>query len=133
MVVWTIWEVRNNKVFNNVDTTISKTEDMVRFRVVWWFKYLGGGSSYSITHMLLNIKECCSNSRKMKVPKKDEWVSPPVDALKLMLMVRREVIQAWLALAKFFVIMVERDSNSIVDFMAHKRSRNKEESFFWCD
>ncbi|KAK3188617.1 hypothetical protein Dsin_028178 [Dipteronia sinensis] len=75
-------ETRNNKVFKDVEAIISQAEDMVRFRVAWWFKYLGGGSSDPITHMLLNIKECCLDSRKMKAPKKDEWFTSPIDALK---------------------------------------------------
>ncbi|KAK2654451.1 hypothetical protein Ddye_014307 [Dipteronia dyeriana] len=33
-----------------------------------------------ITHMLLNIVDCCKDSRKMKLHPSAEWLPPPVDS-----------------------------------------------------
>ncbi|KAK2648436.1 hypothetical protein Ddye_015925 [Dipteronia dyeriana] len=54
-------ESRNNKIFKDVGVDINQAEDMVRFRVAWWFKNLGKGSSDPFMHILLNIEERCTN------------------------------------------------------------------------
>ena len=76
MIVWTIWEVRNQNTFKDVQLDFVRAVDMVRFRVGWWFKYHGAGSKEPITVILLNIKEMCTdNSNKKK--SKGSW-NPPL-------------------------------------------------------
>ncbi|KAK2638878.1 hypothetical protein Ddye_026673 [Dipteronia dyeriana] len=74
------WRGWNNKVFKDAILSLSQTEDLIHFKVVWWYKYLGGGSSEPITHMLLNVVEYCKNSRKMKLYPTIEWIPPSVDS-----------------------------------------------------
>ncbi|KAK3200402.1 hypothetical protein Dsin_023817 [Dipteronia sinensis] len=81
-VSWSIWEARNGKVFKKVEASFSKTVDMVRFRVAWWFKNLGKGSKDPITIMLLDIAERCTETYKVKIPKLEKWMPPQSDGLK---------------------------------------------------
>ena len=76
-VVWTVWEARNNLVFKGKPVDLPRVEDMVRFRVGWWFKHFGGGSSDLITLILLNLVECCSEDTRKKFISYERW-SPPV-------------------------------------------------------
>ena len=66
-VVWSVWEVRNDFIFNSKTVGMDQSMDMVKIRIVWWFKNHGLGSSASISTLLLNINKGCSN---MKVWKK---------------------------------------------------------------
>ncbi|KAK2651456.1 hypothetical protein Ddye_011312 [Dipteronia dyeriana] len=81
-IVWTIWESRNNKVFKYMEAVSCHAQDMVRFRVAWWFKYLGGGSTDPIMHMLLNIQESCLIAGKRKLAGNEEWSPPHIDSFK---------------------------------------------------
>ncbi|KAK2658712.1 hypothetical protein Ddye_005245 [Dipteronia dyeriana] len=82
VVVWTIWESMNEKVFKDGAANVSQAEDMVCFRVAWWFKNLGKGSSDSITTLIWKIKEGCINSTITKSRKAVEWVPPPNGSFK---------------------------------------------------
>ncbi|KAK2652275.1 hypothetical protein Ddye_012131, partial [Dipteronia dyeriana] len=80
--------------------SLSQVEDMVCLRVAWWFKYLGGGSMDLITHMLLNIVECCLHSRMSKFSNLGEWIPSQVDMLQfnvdgsaMVLRVRRVLVE----------------------------------------
>ncbi|KAK3225721.1 hypothetical protein Dsin_005583 [Dipteronia sinensis] len=66
-VSWTIWEARNQIDFRGIMTDIGQAKDTVKFRVVWWFKYLGKGSKVPISTMLLNVKDNCSTQNSVKV------------------------------------------------------------------
>ena len=55
--------------------------DMVKIRVVWWFKHHGKGSKDSITSLLLNIKDCCVENKIMKQTKIKNWVPPTANSL----------------------------------------------------
>ncbi|KAK3223218.1 hypothetical protein Dsin_010243 [Dipteronia sinensis] len=81
-VVWTIWETRNIKVFDNRDTSLNQAEDLVKFRVAWWFKNLGNGSTDTITTIVLNIKDCCVEARGSKSLKFKDWRLSPTESLK---------------------------------------------------
>ncbi|KAK3183422.1 hypothetical protein Dsin_030708 [Dipteronia sinensis] len=59
-----------------------QAEDLVKFRVAWWFKTLGGGSSDSITAMVLNVKDCCVDVRGLKIRKAKDWNHPPAGSLR---------------------------------------------------
>ncbi|KAK2654193.1 hypothetical protein Ddye_014049 [Dipteronia dyeriana] len=57
-------------------------EDMVRFRVGWWFKNCGRGSLESITHIILNITELCTDVSKNMFSRTKGWLPPSLNALK---------------------------------------------------
>ncbi|KAK3229324.1 hypothetical protein Dsin_001205 [Dipteronia sinensis] len=81
-VTWTIWETRNNKIFKDGEVNAAHAEDMIRFRVAWWFKFLSGGSTDPVTLILLNIADHCTDSKKRKFPNRLEWFPPNKDVLK---------------------------------------------------
>ena len=62
-----MWEVRNDFIFNSKVVRMDKTMDLVKIRIVLWFKNHDPGLSASISTLLLNINKGCSN---MKVWKK---------------------------------------------------------------
>ncbi|KAK3227605.1 hypothetical protein Dsin_007467 [Dipteronia sinensis] len=43
-IVWTIWEARNLLVFERKVPNVEQAADLVKFRIIWWFKHLGRGS-----------------------------------------------------------------------------------------
>ncbi|KAK2663529.1 hypothetical protein Ddye_002103 [Dipteronia dyeriana] len=81
-IVWTIWESRNDKVFKLEAAILKKAMDLVKFRVAWWFKNLGKGSSESISLMIIDIAERCLDQDKVKVPKMGDWIPPQLEILK---------------------------------------------------
>ncbi|KAK3224604.1 hypothetical protein Dsin_004466 [Dipteronia sinensis] len=58
-VGWTIWEFRNNFIFKRQKSILEQAAYMVKFRVVWWFKFYGSGAQHSVSNMMLNVKESC--------------------------------------------------------------------------
>ncbi|KAK3195684.1 hypothetical protein Dsin_026994 [Dipteronia sinensis] len=82
VVVWTIWEARNSKLFKNGKANLNQAVDMVQFRIAWWFKHYGTSSMDPITYMLLNIKDRCTDATKVKSPKIEEWIPPSFNTLK---------------------------------------------------
>ena len=64
--VWTIWEFRNHKVFNDVDASSSIAVDTIQFCVAWWFKDHGCGSMDPITSLLQCVSEHCKDPSKPK-------------------------------------------------------------------
>ncbi|KAK3226986.1 hypothetical protein Dsin_006848 [Dipteronia sinensis] len=65
-VVWTTWETRNHLIFKGSKADSNQAIDMVKCRIVWWFKHIGRGSSETITSMLNNIKDVCIQSKPKK-------------------------------------------------------------------
>ena len=61
---------------------VSQIVDTISFRVVWWFKHFGKGSSDSITSLLLNISERCIDPILVKEVKNDIWTTPKGGVLK---------------------------------------------------
>ncbi|KAK3213081.1 hypothetical protein Dsin_017787 [Dipteronia sinensis] len=57
---WSLWEARNRVVFKGISADVNYVIDLVKFRVAWWFKHHGKGSTEPITLMLENLKECCT-------------------------------------------------------------------------
>ena len=80
--VWTIWEVRNNKVFNNGESEMSLALDSIQFRIAWWFKHHGCGSSVPLTSLLQGVSEFCKDPVKTKQRIVEAWVPPVLGALK---------------------------------------------------
>lgn len=78
VVVWTIWEMRNDIVFNGKNIDQIKSLDSIKFRVVWWFKNFGCGSTVDTTLLLLDVEGRCVDSKLVKVGRPSSW-SPPVD------------------------------------------------------
>ena len=79
-VVWSVWEVRNNLVFKEVQPDFCCVVDSVRFRIGWWFKHLGRGSSNPITLILLNIVDRCSEEPKKKRAVNFQNWKPPANS-----------------------------------------------------
>ncbi|KAK2639075.1 hypothetical protein Ddye_026870 [Dipteronia dyeriana] len=65
-VVWTIWEVRNQIIFEDKRTSLEVAQETVRFRIAWWFKFLDKGVVDSVTVLMLNLKDACVESRRVK-------------------------------------------------------------------
>ncbi|KAK1550760.1 hypothetical protein Q3G72_024390 [Acer saccharum] len=78
----TVWEVRNATVFKGKVADISFAVDTTMFRVAWWFKHLGKGATIPVTMILLNIKECCTENRKVKKNSLESWIPPSLGVLK---------------------------------------------------
>jgi hypothetical protein len=38
LCVWVVWNERNNKIFNNVQTTIDQLLEKIKFHSLWWLK-----------------------------------------------------------------------------------------------
>ncbi|KAK2648312.1 hypothetical protein Ddye_015801 [Dipteronia dyeriana] len=81
-VVWTVWESRNQVIFNDKETNVWQAIDIVKFRVAWWFKHLSKGSKETLTYMLLNIKELCVDGKPIKKINKADWIPPANSNLK---------------------------------------------------
>ena len=47
--VWTIWDSMNQMIFRNFDQGVYQAIDMIKFRVVWWFKHHAEGYADSVT------------------------------------------------------------------------------------
>ncbi|KAK3219249.1 hypothetical protein Dsin_013219 [Dipteronia sinensis] len=80
--VWTIWDVRNQKVFKEKDTDFTVTVDTINFHIVCWYKYHGAGSHDPITSILLNIPDLCKDPKKSRKRKAEEWTPPDNKGLK---------------------------------------------------
>ncbi|KAK2637917.1 hypothetical protein Ddye_025712 [Dipteronia dyeriana] len=59
-----------------------KAADLVKFRIVWWFKNLGKGSKDSIQSLLLNFKHLFIEFKKTKKKCILDWIPPTGDYLK---------------------------------------------------
>ncbi|KAK3220760.1 hypothetical protein Dsin_014730 [Dipteronia sinensis] len=81
-IVWTIWEVRNQLVFEDIEPNVVKASYVVKFQVVWWFRHLGKGSMDAFQTLLLNVKEFCVDSMKTKKKRILDWNPPAVNHLK---------------------------------------------------
>ena len=81
-IVWTIWDFRNNKIFKDKEASLFLASDTVLFRVAWWFKHHGKGSSDPITTLLRNISEFCKDSNMPKKSRFVRWIPPGKEALK---------------------------------------------------
>ncbi|KAK3227199.1 hypothetical protein Dsin_007061 [Dipteronia sinensis] len=81
-VFWTTWEARNKMVFEGLEVNMDQAIDLVKFRVVWWFKHFGKGSKDTVTALLLNIKELCVENKIVKSIKMQNWVPTMANCLK---------------------------------------------------
>ncbi|KAK3213218.1 hypothetical protein Dsin_017924 [Dipteronia sinensis] len=69
-------------IFNNKILDFEQTVDMVKFRIVWWFKHHGKGSKDATTAILLNLKDRCEKVKPMKRINVETWIPPIMDMLK---------------------------------------------------
>ncbi|KAK2654158.1 hypothetical protein Ddye_014014 [Dipteronia dyeriana] len=81
-IVWSIWEARNHMVFKGLTVELSLVIDSVRFKVAWWFKHHGKGSTEPITILMENLEICCCEASHMKVVTAKKWRPPPEGSLK---------------------------------------------------
>ncbi|KAK2656852.1 hypothetical protein Ddye_009904 [Dipteronia dyeriana] len=56
--------------------------DLVKFRIVWWFKKFRKGIQNSFQSLLLNFKELFVDIKNRKHPRIEDWNSPSADSLK---------------------------------------------------
>ncbi|KAK3189252.1 hypothetical protein Dsin_028813 [Dipteronia sinensis] len=82
MEVWTVWESRNSRIFEGKEISVSNATDLVKFRVGWWFKHHGKGSTEPITSILLNLSVICVDNQNLKQPQKEAWYPPYGNGLK---------------------------------------------------
>ncbi|KAK2639287.1 hypothetical protein Ddye_027082 [Dipteronia dyeriana] len=73
---------KNRKVFKDVEASLLKALDMVRFRVALWFKNLGKGSIDPVTLILLDIEGRCTDMSKVRLSKVGKWIPPGPDTFK---------------------------------------------------
>ncbi|KAK3182806.1 hypothetical protein Dsin_030092 [Dipteronia sinensis] len=73
-----MWKTRNNLVFEGKAAYMDRAVDMVKLRVVWWFKYNGKGSKEPVSSLLLNVKDDCVEHKKRKKINIQKW-NPPAD------------------------------------------------------
>ncbi|KAK2652397.1 hypothetical protein Ddye_012253 [Dipteronia dyeriana] len=78
----TIWESRNQSIFNNKETIVECTLDMIKCRVGWWFKYYRNNSQDSVTNIMLNLKDLCKDKVVIKRSIITNWSHPYVNGLK---------------------------------------------------
>ncbi|KAK3222103.1 hypothetical protein Dsin_009128 [Dipteronia sinensis] len=76
------WEMRNQVVFKGIATSVAQDEDIVKFRIAWWFKHHGNGSMLPISTMLLNLPKSFLETKILRKAKVDVWIPPSGDALK---------------------------------------------------
>ena len=81
-ITWTIWECRNQLDFEEKKVEVRQAADLVKFRIVWWFKHIGKGSNEAVELMLLNLKDLCVDQKKSKVSKIVDWIPPDLGYLK---------------------------------------------------
>ena len=81
-VVWTVWELRNHKVFEDKSPCLTTTQDLVRFRVAWWFKFLGKNVSNSVSALMLDLKGYYVETRKVKKSVIQDWFPPLMNSFK---------------------------------------------------
>ncbi|KAK2639752.1 hypothetical protein Ddye_027547 [Dipteronia dyeriana] len=74
--------MRNEVVFRGKNIGVSQVVDMVKFRMVWWFKHFGYGSKESIDILLLDLTKWCVDPRKMKNQAAEAWIPPRGNVLK---------------------------------------------------
>ncbi|KAK2662605.1 hypothetical protein Ddye_001179 [Dipteronia dyeriana] len=89
-IAWSIWESGNNSVFENIELDVVKVSEVVKFRVVWWFKNFGKGSTEAIQSLLINFKDFCIDHVKTKKNRILDW-KPPTDG-KLKFNVDRSIL-----------------------------------------
>ncbi|KAK2654437.1 hypothetical protein Ddye_014293 [Dipteronia dyeriana] len=81
-IVWSLWEARNLMVFKGSPTDINYVIDLINFRVAWWFKHNGKGSSVPIYVMVENLNDCCTEVKTRKHILNKGWIPHLGNALK---------------------------------------------------
>ncbi|KAL9674562.1 hypothetical protein QQ045_030834 [Rhodiola kirilowii] len=59
-VLWSIWEERNKRCFQNQKRSVEEIVELVKVRVAWWAKYLSTKCPYAIS----TIKRCITEVRE---------------------------------------------------------------------
>lgn len=72
-IAWSIWEVRNQAVFNGIEANLAYYLELVRFMVAWWFKNHGKGSSDPITIIVENLQNCCVDEKVLRIKRTVAW------------------------------------------------------------
>ncbi|KAK3222313.1 hypothetical protein Dsin_009338 [Dipteronia sinensis] len=78
-LICSIWEAKNQRIFQGIQATVVQVADLVKSRTAWWFKFHANCSKLPILTVLLNIQESCVDSKPVKSPKGEAW-SPPVSS-----------------------------------------------------
>ncbi|KAK2661626.1 hypothetical protein Ddye_000200 [Dipteronia dyeriana] len=80
--MWTIWEMRNDALFRGKEVCVMKVVDMVKFRMVWWYKHYGSGSKESVDMLLLHLTDLCVDSKRRNEQCDEVWIPPVGNVLK---------------------------------------------------
>ncbi|KAK2635350.1 hypothetical protein Ddye_030142 [Dipteronia dyeriana] len=75
-------DVKKTGVVQDFEQDVSQVADLVKYRIVWWFKHLGKGSNETMDSLLINLKDLCVDNKNVKMPKLVDWIPPTVDNLK---------------------------------------------------
>ncbi|KAK3190293.1 hypothetical protein Dsin_029854 [Dipteronia sinensis] len=62
--------------------SLDMAADLVKFRIVWWFKFFGKNVSDLVSSLLLNVKDLCVEWSRVKKSVIKDWVHPLVDTFK---------------------------------------------------
>ncbi|KAK1575025.1 hypothetical protein Q3G72_001936 [Acer saccharum] len=81
-ICWSVWEIRNDVVFNQGASDFDRVIEMVKWRAAGWFKHFGQGSKCSVAFLMMNLKVGCVDSSKVKRMVKCGWKPPMVGSLK---------------------------------------------------
>ncbi|KAK1577492.1 hypothetical protein Q3G72_022264 [Acer saccharum] len=82
MASQSVWEIRNDMVFNQGAADFDRVIEMVKWRAAGWFKHFGPGSKCSVAILMMNLKVGCVDSSKVKRMVKCGWQPPMVGSLK---------------------------------------------------
>ncbi|KAK3206207.1 hypothetical protein Dsin_020253 [Dipteronia sinensis] len=72
----------NQKVFENKDSIFAIAADLVKFRIVWWFKHFGKNVTDSISSLMLNVKDLCVKIKRVKKSMIKDLIPPLMDTFK---------------------------------------------------
>ncbi|KAK2651364.1 hypothetical protein Ddye_011220 [Dipteronia dyeriana] len=134
------------------EVEMAKVVDIIKFRVVWWFKYLGCGSQDPVTVLMLNMKDCCVDICSRKHTQAEVWSPPSIGVLKFnvdasargLLWVIKEGIgclghvntifdvRCWIKeRGNLSIVFNPRASNSFADMLAKKGSSGSGDFLVW--
>lgn len=86
IIIWSTWKERNERVFNNTQSSINQICDLILTRLGWWIKGWGDPFPHSISEIISNPiclkwEEVC-HMGSVNIPKEICWMPPQVGGFK---------------------------------------------------
>ena len=81
-IIWSLWLTRNQMVFASSMVNWSEVFEIIKFRVICWFKNKSTEVCMSINDMMLNIQSAISLAKPGKTRVLAAWEVPPIGFLK---------------------------------------------------